>query len=581
MILMTGVRAAGSARGITLTGLGIFLLTSLALIYCVWSLGRGFEITDEAYYLLLAKNTDPSMLYISAQQWITGPVWRLCGEIYLFRAVGLVILIVCSGVLATGVCIAAVKFNFVSGYLLLHLVVAAGSILGALLYCSTINSSPSYNLIASAAAYLAAGCCLIALCAERTKPFKALLYIVAGFAIGVEFVCKASAGISTWALLVFWLCAFERSFVHSTVCAAVLTLSAAIFVILLLLANTSFGAAQSGLTQGMALFRIVQSEAVSTRLIRYLHQYWDSALACFSAFALPLLSCLAYSITRQPVLLKLCVLSLMFALVSGGHLIGGWRNPHAYPPPYAIFAILTILLLGTISYWGSNVRVVLLLLGLVALPYTVAMGTGNALFTQVVVSMSPWATIVALLAMSSFPHSVPTNEIRCISVMFLATIALQIVTSGKHPYNLALPLNQQNRMVSIPGVGILKVDTDTERFLEDVRRAVERCQVAPGTPFLGLYNIPGVALAMQAEPIMTPWLNNVAQANFVIDRAPQNLINSAIIAINYGGALDQPPLPKHLASFPSGYTLCGFTVYPFANQKIEIWKPEVTPENPQ
>ena len=61
---------------------GILLCAFLVTAYCVWTLDRGFEITDEAYYLLLAMHAGSVKLFISAQQWITAGLWQITGSHY-------------------------------------------------------------------------------------------------------------------------------------------------------------------------------------------------------------------------------------------------------------------------------------------------------------------------------------------------------------------------------------------------------------------------------------------------------------------------------------------------------------------
>jgi hypothetical protein len=87
-----------------------------------------------------------------------------------------------------------------------------------------------------------------------------------------------------------------------------------------------------------------------------------------------------------------------------------------------------------------------------------------------------------------------------------------------------------------------------------------------------LYNIPGVALALQATPVLSPWLNNVAQADFVLDRALPEELRSVVVALNTGSIKDLPPLPLQLKAFPSGYRYCGVATYPFGSQNIQIWQ---------
>jgi hypothetical protein len=101
--------------------------------------------------------------------------------------------------------------------------------------------------------------------------------------------------------------------------------------------------------------------------------------------------------------------------------------------------------------------------------------------------------------------------------------------------------------------------------------AAKKCHILPGRPFLGLYNDPGVALVLQATPPLTPWLNNVAQAEMIMAFIDPDTLHSAVIALNLNSDGSRPLLPKQLPSFPNAYKLCGTANYPFENQAIQIW----------
>ena len=135
-----------------------------------------------------------------------------------------------------------------------------------------------------------------------------------------------------------------------------------------------------------------------------------------------------------------------------------------------------------------------------------------------------------------------------------------------------LALIKQNMEFETGNLGVVKVDTETHKFLTDIKAAAKDCNIAPGTPFLGLYNTPGVALTLQATPVMSPWLNNAAQAEFVLERTHPEEMRSVIVALSMTNAGDLPPLPPQLEAFPSGFRYCGTATYPFGSQAIQIWQ---------
>lgn len=565
---------------------GILLCAFLVIAYCIWTLDRGFEITDEAYYLLLAMHADSVRVFISAQQWITAGLWQITGSLMLFRAAGMVLLLAGSVLLALGVFSACLRFGLVEDRADSRGVVIAGSAVGAMLYVSTINLSPSYNLLASAGAYAAAGMVLLASNSSSTL-LKYVLLVMAGCAVGAEGLCKLSAGVATLSLLVLWSAIFERSRFDKIFGSVAMVFGAATFAGIIVLINTTFSDAAHAVEQGMQLFRLVQVEPIGVRLVRYVIEFWEFFLVMLNAFAIPVVAIIGYVLTRRKDfarfgLIMLGVILIFGSLVAGSptlsmhnatyssYLFGGFNRYDVQV--IAIFVLLLIALIVSMPVWNKSRSTLALFAGLILLPYSVAMGTGNTLFTQVIVSLAPWSVLIALLVVARYPDELNKMPIALIGICFVVTIALQIFTSAFRPYNLSLPLTRQDQMIAVEGLGELKVDAGTYKFFADMKVVAKACDITPGAPFIGLYNIPGVALAMQATPVLTPWLNNKAQAEFVIERMRPEELSMVVVALQMRGEGAFPPLPRQLADLTTGYRNCGMVTYPYQHQRIQIWQ---------
>jgi hypothetical protein len=537
-------------------------------LYVLWTLDRGFEITDEAYYLLLAMQPEATSLYISAQHWITSGLWQVSGSVPAFRAVGMLILLSGAYLLAIGVFAACLELGLVEDRRGSKAVLVAGAAVGAMLYASTINLSPGYNLVASAGAYAAAGLVLLASnCSSPSR--KHLLYVLAGSALGVEALCKASAGVSTLALLLLWLFIFERDYTQKVAGALAMALGLVTFSFLALLSNTTIPEATEAIEQGMSLFKVVQVEAVDVRLLRYAEHFGQSSLASLKSFALPGLAFIVYASTRRIVFALVGAAILVATLIWGGHWLGGGSAE-----PVALFAMLVMALILSIPLVIKDHKRAGLILGLVLLPYSVAMGTGNMLFTQVIVSLAPWGVLIAALTMTYPREAWNPLSASLIGICFIATVSSQILTSGLRPYSLAAPLHRQDTPFAFENLGVVRVDSRTYTFLRDLQAAKIKCGILPGAPFIGLYSVPGVALALQSVPLMSPWLYNSAQAEFVLERTVPADLSAAVVALNLHewsmGVL--PPLPAQLEQFPVGFRYCGTAIFPFRNQRIQIWQ---------
>jgi hypothetical protein len=180
--------------------------------------------------------------------------------------------------------------------------------------------------------------------------------------------------------------------------------------------------------------------------------------------------------------------------------------------------------------------------------------------------------VVALLLVAHRSDNLNKTFLSLIGICFIGTIASQIVTSGFRPYNLSAPLTKQDQKTTVGNLGEVIVDVGTDKFISGIKAAIKQCDIAPGAPFIGLYNIPGVAVALQAVPVLTPWLNNKAQAEFVLERGRPEETQSALVALQMRGEGVFPPLPRQLANFPVGYRYCGMAIYPDWQKKIQIWQ---------
>lgn len=565
---------------------GILLCAFLVIIYCIWTLNRGFEITDEAYYLLLAMHSSSVKSYISAQQWVTAGLWKITGSITMFRAVGMLLLLASSTLLALGALSAYLRFGFVTVHFKSKSVVAAGTAVGAMLYASTINFSPCYNQMASTGAYAAAGLVLLA-SVYSNHTLKYILYIFAGCAVAIEGICKPSAGLSTLVLLILWVGYFENLRIDKIFGAVAVVFAMVTFAGVILLVNTTIFDAIQSIEQGMQLFRMVQIEGVGARLIRYIVEYWSYIIKTFFAFTIPIIAMIFYAFTRRVIFAQLGLAALVVTLIFGSlaiglptfsiknatfdsYLFGGFNRYDVQL--VAIFAMLVMALIASIQVWSRNKNTFILTIGLVLLPYSVAIGTGNVLFTQVIDSLAPWGALISVLVIAGHRDSFNKMIVSLIGFCFIGTIALQIFTSCFRPYHLSSTLAKQDRTVIIGNLGKVKVDAETFRFVTDLNAAAKKCDIEPGAPFIGLYNIPGVSLVLQSIPVLTPWLNNLAQSDFVFERVSLKKLNSVVLALQMEGDRGQPPLSQQFSAFPLGYRYCGMTTYPYMQQSIQIWQ---------
>jgi hypothetical protein len=545
----------------------VLVAVCTVILYAVWSRNRGFEITDEAYYLLLAIHPAATQFYISAQQWAMGPIWQLTGSLASFRMAGFVLLVGSAAVLGMGALAAARgRAAPTMPHWAVRIAVIGCAVVCALLYAITINVSPSYNLLASAGAYLSLG--LVLLAGDKTSMAeRAGLFGVAGAALAVEFVCKPSSGVATFALVAITVLWLDQSGRSKAVALATVVAGGLLGLAALLFSHTTPSEAAQAFSGGMALFRMVQTEPIFTRLGRYAIEFGNYTAVAMRSDVFLIVAVLVYLIKKSWATIGLVIAILGHTLFTAQYFEYGMTQYVEYMQRALVF----LALMFSVAWQAVPVRSRWLIAVLAMLPYSVAMGTGNALFGQVIVSLAPWGALMALAGYSRPAKKRDAVVPMAILAAFLTLTSIQIlVYKTKLPYNLNERLDRQSFPVTIGPLGRVKVDAGTRQFMQEIDAAIAKCRLAPGAPFLGLYNVPGLALALNAVPVGTPWLNNVDQADAVL-ASNGTVADKAVIAIrlNMDGSL--PPLPAALNGFPSDFEHCGNAVFPYGKQNIQIW----------
>jgi hypothetical protein len=391
-----------------------------------------------------------------------------------------------------------------------------------------------------------------------------------GVSLCVAFVNKPSSGVAIFVLLSLWMMLLARTLREGVHCILASGFLFGISIVALALSQSTPADIQTGLANGVRLFRMIQTESTGARLLRYVTDISGPAGQTLLSFWAVFLCVGVYLFTRRPVVIAITLAALAFTLQDGGYLLGGVEQ-YVIQMKAALVLLLTALAVVA-PVWMRDRRLTSLVLGLVALPYAVAFGSGNSMFTQIIVSMAPWgALIAALTTLVRVERSDRTLSLALVAA-FALTLASQIVTSGfRSPYHLAEPLDRQTEPVDVGGLGRFRVDAGTATFLRNLDAAVTACGITPGAPFLGLFDIPGVALALRAVPVVTPWLNNAAQAEMTLALGPPDVLRSAVVAIRDNPDGSRVALPAALSAFPAGFKFCGTAIYPFGNQRVEIW----------
>lgn len=550
--------------------LTVTVTVGLAAWAC-WGFGRGLELTDESYYVLNGRFPEAIRFFFSPTQWIAAPLWWLGGSLSAFRALGFLTLTLCAGVLAYGLTKAGHWFGVADAERpLARLLMIGASAATAWLYGALTNFSPSYNLLSSAGAYLAVGLFLAGLNGENSR--RSLVNAIAiGVVIALTLIAKFSSGICVAGLVlgmhvVFWRAPGARWTNALAMCLAI--------PVTLIGVASIFDApahAWAALREGLVLTSLAQqSEPVTTRLLRNWNECQVMLVSAFDIFGVPLACAALAALLRKSVFGIAAAIAVAVIVARGEYPLGGTDKYLTQAIP--LIAIVILSMVTTLRTWCASLRMVMLVAGMFLLPFLIVLGTGNPLPFQIILSLASWGLLCATLAMAAKGGERLAAMLFCL--ILVSTVASQVVTSAiRAPYRLSGAITEQTIPVDIPGLGRVRVDAVTKQFVDDVFGAARTCQISPGQPYLGFYNLPGVALVLDAVPVDTPWLFADTFAQAVLARADATKIRTAIVAVKLDGNGIRTPLPEPLSRFPAGYRLCGTATLPFQKERFEIWAP--------
>lgn len=506
-------------------------------------------------------------MYVSAQHWTIAPLWSWTQDVQAFRLIGALILSLSATVLAIGSVRMSDKLGIqVAERTSVLATVAAGTV-GAFLYVSTIAPSPSYNLLAAAGASAGLGFALLAAVHERLR--IAVLYAAAaGIVLAIGFLNKPSAGVSTAFLSAIALLALGFGW-RRLMLLMFMSMGSILCVFAFYAVQPSEPPVLDSLRLGLALFQIVQSEPVSTRLVRYLVTMLSSIGDAVLAFAPAVGIAFALLIWPRVWLALLLTAALIVSIWHGAHYLGGMDSYERQIT--AIFSVMFILTLLALPTWTRTWHRGFFGLILLALPYAVSIGTGNALFTQVIVSLAAWSVIATLFVFSA---KTPAEFVAtCASAaILLLLICTQIFSSyDRRPYHLATPLTGQSEPEHIADLGVLRLDRFTHDMIKAVSEAQQTCNIAPGTDVLGLYNTPGLVLMLEGRAPVTPWINNFEQLEAILPHYIPSADARKVVILTEESQGSIPEITLQLDSSHNEFQLCGTLFEPFENETIQIW----------
>ncbi len=547
---------------------------AILLTYCVWSLNRGLDLTDESYYLASAIYPHTLMLWTTAMHWFTAGLWQLSGSLAAFRGMGMAILVVSSVVLALGMIRAFQTCGFGEACSSRsRTLIMASSLVGAILYHAFVPFTPSYNLLAVSGVYMGLG--LIALSANLARGLHFYSFqLLGGVTLGIAFLAKFSSGAVGWGIACAIAAIMSESYRERMLRIGTITIGMAAAVGITILLKTTFSEALDQFRLGTFVYMLGANETFPERLMRYFNQSTDFLKLIITDFWFPLVLFVTYAIRPRFWIAAVGLVAFCYAVFTEDYLLGGMDRYDQQTAP--LLVAVSMCLLATAKVWMQSRKATYLLAVLALLPFCIAIGTFNPLHTQILFSLAPWGLLVGLLAFATPVDNVQPLVPELVSVLFITIVTSQVLTNGfRAPYRLNRPLQEQSEAITIPPLGTLRVDRESLDSYMQLIQVANSCGIHKEQMFLGLYNIPGIALIIQTVMPGFPLLQDRPSTEPILNRLSPETLKSAVVGLDMDSGSYDPGMPKQLAAFPSDYYLCGAVTIPYQKQKVELWIPQV------
>lgn len=489
MFTCTDQKSSSSAsRGVWLLAALIAALALLFIGMTIWLMGRGFDFTDESFYLMMSQEPQRYDLIYGLFGYGLHPLFELSGgSIGSMRRIG-AILLIAAGVVVSCVAVGESR-KTVSGVLL----VIAGAFTPMIYYHPWIPM-PSYNWLLALASY-ALFVSILLLRRERNLWWSALFSALAAILVAFTRPQNALAfgaiyGLAGWFAIPGWWPRLKQAL-------RVITFGVVFLVpcFFLLPIATIFEQVRA-YTSIFGMSHPIQFSFVQQQ-IEFVRSYWS----CF--FSIVLFGA-AVVLRRQGFLgLKLPFAILAFvmigiALVQGNHSFGALV---VGPLPVTMAWCLL-----TIYCWqeGSDQTLALLLATCGLIPWAATLGGATSISNQMMyfsgISLFTAVFATSLVARSASWVVIPTVS----AALFFSYSSVRAGLNS--PYRLAAPIQLQTHPVNIGGHQLL-VDERTRDFIDGLQRDARSAGFCYGDDAIDLSgSIPGAVPVMGGHQPVFPWL---------------------------------------------------------------------------
>lgn len=583
-----------------MTEILLFSLAALGTATFLWGCNKGFDITDEAIFLMQARHPEDVRCYPFFDFAYCAPLHRLtAGNIVVHRVILMALTVLSCAVFSYGTShLITASFPALAPH---HIELALVSYVGSLLRFVFGPRLLYYNHLNSFSLLIQAGILFSVFFGSSSHMEFKLLAV--GALIGFQFFIKISSCLSSLATLLI-MCpllatgtVIERLYVDLLLLAGFLCFG--VFHFTIVQSPRAWWIAFSSQLELAKLFTwgvsCVPRHFKEMRIFaaKGLRQYQRSFLVASGGAAVAMCCC-SSSTTLIPCAGAIALWA-MIEFVEQSVKLKTWE-PTVYNERFSSVTSLValMLLVGILSLpllvipnisdlHAADPRLWLALSLLAVLPFLGAIGTSNPLFVNTVFHHSTWYLLIGMMMMG-WGKALGSDLLGELLLIILAAHGVKqtVYAMINQPYRLVGPLTAQTERIEIgfPATA-LKMSSAAANFIGHFKHMLEANGFKPGDDIIALFDMPGLVYAVGGRSPGHQWYYTVVDRNDAMMEANAwNLRRVATERLQRSFIIQKGDISffhKHLnslhISFPHEYALCGQLVSPFSHEIVTLWKP--------
>ncbi len=559
----------------------IFITIACAILmlgYYIFNVNKGYNLLDEGFYLLSGANPADTHEQLSSFNSYLH-VFMIFSKNIIFLRLSMLILNTASIFLLAFACTKIIPGKSVSEKrATLLLMVASMITISAIAFM--FPAEPNYNTLTVLGSTIYSSLLILLFTADRTRHNNMQLFLL-GFVAIFVFFNKFSTGLILifLAFIAYSLNSIKiRHFSLRGLLSLIAGLSCHLFIYFSLL--QSWPLFLSSYKAGLLSMKILQSNHNILNLLQlYCQQFQDLLKFTYNryqfiiyTFVIILLLRPISLFSRLWILRGIISYGMLITFLVLSYSIGNyWESEHSIRlSSFYLFGLLLMCLVW-LTYFNfkqlkkpnfKNMIHCLLFIMLFLLPFIVALGTNNAIYTQILLSCFAWMPIYIFFSLLNSKVIGKTFTYFGVAGISILSLHYAIYSLKEMPYGLYGNLSAQKQLTTVNDTE-LYLDQTSKYIIDNTRNQLEKCGFKANDYLISLTDVPGLTYAVKARSPACPWYFGIYPgskefAKFCLSLSENH--NAFVLLDSYNGQIpdfSENKLGEYFKDFSKKYIQCG------------------------